>query len=103
MGSVSIYETELYSKVLTLFISMFSTSKISCFALKFKPKAEETFDDLKKSFESFLEQDPSGRPQNQTQENFKTHAKWRFTTCSTNKSWTLNFLPKNAYLIGMRT
>jgi hypothetical protein len=23
--------------------------------------------------------------------------------CSTNKSWTLNFLPKNAYLTGMRT
>jgi hypothetical protein len=24
-------------------------------------------------------------------------------TCSTNKSWTLIFLPKNVYLTGMRT
>jgi hypothetical protein len=30
-------------------------------------EAEETFDDLKKSFESFLEQDPSSRLQSQTQ------------------------------------
>ena len=30
-------------------------------------EAEETFDDLKKPFDSFSEQDPSGRPQNQTQ------------------------------------
>jgi hypothetical protein len=34
-------------------------------------EAEETFDDLKKSFESFLEQDPSGRPQSQTQKTSK--------------------------------
>jgi hypothetical protein len=32
-----------------------------------------------------------------------TYAKWRFMTCSINKSWTLNFLPKNAYLTRMRT
>ena len=30
--------------------------------------------------------------------NFKTYAKWRFMTCSTNKSWT--FFAKNAYLNG---
>ena len=34
-------------------------------------EAEETFDKLKKSFESFSEQDPSGRPQNQTQKTSK--------------------------------
>ncbi len=39
--------------VLTLFIRRFSTSRMSCSALKIKPKTEETFDDLKKSFESF--------------------------------------------------
>ena len=32
--------------------------------------------------------------------NFKTYTKWQFTTCSTDKSWTLNILPKNAYLNG---
>jgi hypothetical protein len=36
--------------VLTLYISRFSTLRISCSALKIKPKIEETFDDLKKSF-----------------------------------------------------
>ncbi len=35
--------------------------------------------------------------------NFKTYTKWQFMTCSTNKSWTLIFLPKNVYLTGMRT
>ena len=34
-------------------------------------ETKETFDDLKKSFESFLKQDPSGRPQNQTQKTSK--------------------------------
>jgi hypothetical protein len=62
---------KLYSRVLTLFISRFSTSRISCSDLKFKPEPEETFDDLKKSFESFSEQDPSGRPQSQTQQTSK--------------------------------
>jgi hypothetical protein len=66
---------ELYSRVLTLFISMFSTSRISCYTLKFKPEAKEAFDDLKKSFESFSKQDPSGQPQSQMQKNFKTDAK----------------------------
>ena len=45
----------------------------------------------------------SSQPQSQTQKNFKTYAKWKFMTCSPNKSWTLIFFPKNAYLIGMRT
>ena len=53
MESVSIYEMELYSRVLTIFISRFLTSRISYSAMKFKPEAEETFDDLKNSFESF--------------------------------------------------
>jgi hypothetical protein len=39
--------------VLTLFISQFSISRISRSALEIKQKTEETFDDLKKSFESF--------------------------------------------------
>ena len=67
MESVSIYEMELYSKVLTIFISRFLTSRISYSAMKFKPEAEETFDDLKNSFESFSEHHPSSRPQSQTQ------------------------------------
>ena len=39
----------------------------------------------------------SGQPQSQT------HAKWQFTTCSTNKSWTLYFLPKKWVLKWVRT
>ena len=50
---------------------MFLTSRINCSTLKFKPKAEETFNDLKKSFKLFLEQDPSSRPQSQTQKTSK--------------------------------
>ena len=38
MESISIQKIELHSRVLTLFISMFSTSRISCSALKFKQK-----------------------------------------------------------------
>jgi hypothetical protein len=30
-----------------------------------------------------------------------TYTKWQFMTCSTTKSWTLKFLPKNAYLTEM--
>ena len=30
--------------------------------------------------------------------NFKTYTKWRFMTCSTNKSWTLIFFAKNCIL-----
>ena len=45
----------------------------------------------------------SNQPQSQMQKKIKTYAKWRFTTCSTNKSWTLTFLLKNAYSTRMRT
>ena len=48
----------------------------------------------------------SGQPQGHMQKNFKTYAKWRLTTCLTNKSWTLFFFAKkcvfnrDAYLSG---
>ena len=70
---------------------------------KVQTEAVETFDDLKKSFESFQSKIRAVGLNAKRKQTFKTYTKWRFTTCSTNKSWTLQFLPKNAYLSGMRT
>ena len=77
----------IFSKVLTLYISMFSTSRISCSALsssrsRGKHSMTRSLRNRLNHFRTRFERLAS----NPNTKKFKTYIKWRLTTSSTNKS-----------------
>ena len=90
---------ELYSRVLTLFMSRFLRSRINCSTLKLKQKQRKHSMTLRNRLSHFKARSERSASKPNAK-NFKTYADWWFTTCSTYKSWTLIFLPKNTYLNG---